>query len=89
MKVTVAGQSPETEAHRVRVSGSTRESIHAWRQIKFKLTVNTEKSAVGRPWKRQFLGYSVCNRKWNVRLKVSKQSAARLKAMLKAGFCRG
>jgi RNA-directed DNA polymerase len=28
-----------------------------------KLKVNQEKSGVGRPWQRKFLGYTVCSRK--------------------------
>jgi RNA-directed DNA polymerase len=50
------------------------------------LRVNREKSGVGRPWQRKFLGYSVCNRKRNVRLKVAPEAIKRFKGDLKAVF---
>ncbi len=51
-----------------------------------KLKVNETKSAVDRPWKRSFLGYSVtCNRK--TKLKPSTESVKRLKGKIKA-LCR-
>ncbi|MCA1788963.1 MAG: group II intron reverse transcriptase/maturase, partial [Thioalkalivibrio sp.] len=53
------------------------------------LRVNRAKSAVDRPWKRSFLGYTVCSRKYNVRLKVADKPIRRLKANLKAVFRRG
>ncbi len=53
------------------------------------LRVNRAKSAVDRPGKRSFLGYTVCSRKYNVRLKVADKSIRRLKANLKAVFRRG
>jgi len=50
--------------------------------------VNSEKSAVDRPWKRKFLGYSItCNRE--PRLKVAKESVQRLKSNLVRCFHRG
>lgn len=55
-------------------------------ESRLKLRVNREKSAVDHPWKRSFLGYTVCNRKYNVRLKVSPKSIQRLKGNLKALF---
>lgn len=65
------------------------DSISGFLHDKLRLAVNVEKSAVDRPWKRQFLGYSVCNRRRHVRLKVSKQSIVKLKASLKQEFRRG
>jgi RNA-directed DNA polymerase len=53
---------------------------------RLKLRVNRDKSAVDRPWKRSFLGYTVCSRKYNVRLKVAPGSTQRLKGNLKALF---
>lgn len=61
-------------------------SITRFLAIRLKLRVNREKSAVDRPWKRSFLGYTVCNRKYNVRLKVAPKSIQRLKGNLKALF---
>jgi len=40
-------------------------------------------------WKRSFLGYTVCQRKYNVRLKVASKSIQRLKANLKMLFRSG
>jgi len=53
---------------------------------RLKLQVNQEKSAVDRPWKRSFLGYTVCSRKHNVRLKVAPKSLRRLKGNLRVFF---
>ncbi len=53
------------------------------------LKVNQDKSGVGRPWQRKFLGYTVCNRKNNVRLRIAPQVVKRFKGDLKAMFRRG
>ncbi|PLY13080.1 MAG: group II intron reverse transcriptase/maturase [Sedimenticola sp.] len=55
-------------------------------ESRLKLRVNRDKSGVDRPWKRSFLGYTVCSRKYNVRLKVAPKSIQRLKGNLKALF---
>jgi RNA-directed DNA polymerase len=55
---------------------------------RLKLTVNDAKSAVGRPWKRTFLGYSMTSH-MKPRLKVAVSSVARFKANLRALFRRG
>jgi len=65
------------------------ESITLYLEKKLKLRVNREKSGVGHPWQRKFLGYTVCNRKWNVRLKVAPKAIMRLRGDLKAVFRRG
>jgi RNA-directed DNA polymerase len=54
-----------------------------------KLKVNREKSAVGRPWQRTFLGYTVCNRRKHVRLKISPTTVKRFKSDIKALLRRG
>ena len=54
---------------------------------KLKLTVNPKKSAVDRPWKRKFLGYSMTSEK-NPRLKVAKESVKRFTGNLKELFRR-
>jgi RNA-directed DNA polymerase len=64
-------------------------SITRFLNTRLKLRVNQEKSAVDRPWKRVFLGYTVCHRKYNVRLKVASKSVQRLKAKLKMLFRAG
>jgi RNA-directed DNA polymerase len=55
---------------------------------RLKLKVNKTKSAVARPWKRKFLGYSLT---WHKvpRLKVAKETVDRLKGDLKSAFRRG
>ncbi len=53
------------------------------------MRVNREKSGVGRPWQRKFLGYTVCSRNYNIRLKVSPKALMRLRGDLKAVFRRG
>jgi len=64
-------------------------SMTRFLEQRLRLRVNREKSAVDRPWKRSFLGYTVCNRKRNVRLKVAAKPVKRLKANVKAVFRRG
>ena len=64
-------------------------SMTRFLETRLKLRVNREKSAVDRPWKRTFLGYTVCQRKYNVRLKVAGKSVQRLKAKLKMLFRAG
>ena len=65
------------------------ESITHYLEKKLKLRVNREKSGVGRPSKRKFLGYSVYYRKEIVHLKVAPQAITRLKGDLKVVFRRG
>ena len=64
-------------------------SMTRFLETRLKLRVNREKSAVDRPWKRTFLGYTVCQRRYNVRLKVASKSIQRLKAKLKTLFRAG
>jgi RNA-directed DNA polymerase len=64
-------------------------SMTRFLETQLMLRVNQEKSAVDRPWKRVFLGYTVCQRKYNVRLKVASKSVQRLKAQLKVLFRSG
>ena len=64
-------------------------SMTRFLETRLKLRVNREKSAVDRPWKRTFLGYTVCQRKYNVRLKVASKSVQRLKGKLKMLFRSG
>jgi len=63
-------------------------SITSYLKKKLKLKVNEGKSAVGRPWQRKFLGYSMTMHK-QPRLKVAPASVARLKSKLRAEFRRG
>ena len=61
-------------------------SMTRFLETRLRLRVNQKKSAVDRPWKRSFLGYTVCHRKHNVRLKVAPKSIQRLKGKLNAFF---
>ena len=63
-------------------------SISQFLSERLKLTVNQAKSAVDRPWKRTFLGYSMT---WHrkPRLTVAGKAVAKFKANLKAIFRRG
>lgn len=58
------------------------ESITQFLEGKLKLKVNREKSAVDRPWKRKFLGYSMTFHK-KPRLKVAPESVKRLKGKVR------
>ncbi len=55
------------------------ESITAFIEGKLKLKVNGQKSAVDRPWKRKFLGFSFTFHKENPKIRVSKESIKRFK----------
>jgi RNA-directed DNA polymerase len=63
-------------------------SLTSFLEKKLRLQVNAEKSAVDRPWKRKFLGYSMTTGK-RPRLKPASQSVERLKAKLREEFRRG
>jgi RNA-directed DNA polymerase len=54
------------------------DSISGYLEKQLKLRVNRDKSAVARPWKRKFLGYSVTWHK-QARLKIADSSLTRLK----------
>jgi RNA-directed DNA polymerase len=63
-------------------------SITRFLENRLKLRVNGDKSAVDRPWKRKFLGYSMT---WHVKpkLRVAEESVARIKEKLREQFRRG
>jgi len=63
-------------------------SITKYLEGTLKLKVNRKKSGVGRPWQRKFLGYSVCSRKYNVRLRIAPEVVKRFKGDMKAAFRR-
>lgn len=64
------------------------ESITRFVEKKLKLKVNREKSAVGRPSRRKFLGYSSTGGKQS-KLRVSRQAIQNLRAKLKLLFRQG
>jgi group II intron reverse transcriptase/maturase len=55
------------------------ESVKRFLQERLKLVVNEEKSAVDRPWKRKFLGFSFTHGKETTRLRVAPASVERAK----------
>lgn len=63
-------------------------SLTRYLREELKLRVNRIKSAVGRPWQRQFLGYSMTMHN-QARLKVAPASVQRLKSKLRGEFRRG
>ena len=64
------------------------ESVTRFLEKKLKLRVNREKSAVDKPSRRKFLGYSMTAHK-QPRLKVAPQSVKRFKDKLRAMFRKG
>ncbi len=63
-------------------------SIERFLRERLRLTVNREKSAVDRPWKRKFLGYTFTLH-YQPKLKVAPESVKRLKARLREMLRRG
>jgi RNA-directed DNA polymerase len=63
-------------------------SLTEFLERKLRLQVNREKSAVDRPWKRKFLGYSVTNHK-QPRLKPAPESVKRMKVRVRDIMRRG
>ena len=64
------------------------QSVTRFLEERLKLKVNREKSAVGRPWERKFLGYSFALGK-TARIKVAPESVVRLKEKVRERMRRG
>ncbi|WP_121638889.1 group II intron reverse transcriptase/maturase [Virgibacillus sp. Bac330] len=62
-----------------RAGSRVMKSITTFIEGKLKLKVNEQKSAVDRPWKRKFLGFSFTFHKENPKIRVSKESIKRFK----------
>lgn len=60
-----------------------KESVTRFIEKKLKLKVNQAKSAVDRPWKRKFLGFTFSWDKKNPKVKISKPSLQRVKAKIR------
>lgn len=60
-----------------------KHSITQFIEKKLKLKVNQAKSAVDRPWKRKFLGFSYSADKENPKVRISQTSLQRVKAKIK------
>jgi len=71
-----------------RAGERVKDSLTRWIREKLRLQINESKSAVARPWKRKFLGYTVTQER-ATRLRVAPESVAKLKARLKRQFRRG
>lgn len=63
-------------------------SITNFVEAKLRLRVNQDKSAIGRPWERVFLGYSFTVHK-QTKIRVPEKSVKRFKAKIKQVFRRG
>jgi RNA-directed DNA polymerase len=63
-------------------------SLEAWLERHLRLKINRAKSAVARPWKRKFLGYSVTHH-MRPKLKVAAESVKRMKGKLRDLLRRG
>lgn len=66
-----------------RAGERVKQSVTRFLQERLRLTVNEDKSAVDRPWKRKFLGFSFTNGKENPRIRVAGASLARAKARIR------
>lgn len=62
-----------------RAANRVLSSISLWLEKKLKLTVNAKKSAVDRPWNRNFLGFTFTRRGKAKRIKVSDKSFKQFK----------
>ena len=71
-----------------RAGERVKESVTSFLWKRLKLKVNEAKSAVGRPWERKFLGYTMTMDK-EPRLRASRQAILKLKDNLRAIFRRG
>lgn len=59
------------------------ESITYFIEKKLKLKVNEQKSAVDRPWKRKFLGFSFTSNKEKPKIRIHKESIKRFKQRIR------
>ncbi len=66
-----------------RAGSRVMKSITTFIEGKLKLKVNEQKSAVDRPWKRKFLGFSFTFHKENPKIRVSKESIKRFKQLVR------
>lgn len=60
------------------------KSITEFIEGKLKLKVNKEKSAIGRPWERKFLGFSFYRMKGEVRIRIHPKSIKKIKEKVKS-----
>ena len=61
----------------------TMANITRFIEVKLKLKVNEQKSAVDRPWRRRFLGFSFTSHKESPKIRIHKESIKRFKQRIK------
>lgn len=66
-----------------RAGERVKESVTRFLKERLSLEVNEAKSAVDRPWKRKFLGFSFTNRKENPAIRIAPQALKRCKDRLR------
>jgi RNA-directed DNA polymerase len=71
-----------------RSANRVKSNVTKFIESRLRLKVNEEKSDIGRPWHRDFLGYSFTSQK-EVKVKPSKSSIKRLKKKIKEKFRKG
>jgi RNA-directed DNA polymerase len=71
-----------------RAGGRVMESLTRFLREKLKLTVNPKKSAVERPWRRKFLGFSMTAHR-ECRVRVAPQAVERFKEAMREKFREG
>ncbi len=70
-------------AHSKRAGERIMKSITTFIENKLKLKVNREKSAVDRPWKRKFLGFTFTSHRKEPKIRIAKQSIQRFKQRIR------
>lgn len=63
-------------------------SVKRYLKERLKLRVNETKSAVDRPWRRKFLGFSLYRHKGGTGIRIAPESLKRLKAKMRRRTCR-
>ena len=66
-----------------RAANRVMESISRFIEKKLRLKVNREKSAIGRPWERKYLGFCVTNSRKNPKIRIHWKSIKRFKERIR------
>jgi len=59
------------------------ESVSRFIEKKLRLKVNTEKSAIGRPWERKYLGFCMTNSRKNPKIRIHWKTIKRFKERIR------
>ena len=62
-----------------RAANRVMESVSRFIEKKMRLKVNSEKSAVGRPWERKYLGFCLTNSRTNPKIRIHWKTIKRFK----------